>query len=200
MKFIFRMLSLSLFFLVPQHSHASFFEGACPAPAINASGTTFEAAFTPADSLSALEIRAIQSAKKEIRVASHRFVSKDVSIALVQAAHSGKDVKIVLDRKLNDNTGYSAAIFFINMSLPPHMAQHLDNQYQEYIIIDDKDLVVGNISSIQESDDEKKNSANVLLIHDAMDLVKRYQENWQRLWDDSVEMKNENLIQIKKGK
>jgi phosphatidylserine/phosphatidylglycerophosphate/cardiolipin synthase-like enzyme len=184
---------LSLLLLIPYAANASFFDSDCPQPAVSGTGASFETAFTPDAHVSELVIKSIDSAKTSIKVAAHRFVSKDVSVALLNAMRANKDVKIILDKTKNDD-GYSDANLFIRMSHSPHVLKHYDNQYQDYILIDDKDIIIGNISSLQTVDAEKKNAASVLVIHNVPDLVKKYSESWQKLWDDSEEMENKDLV------
>lgn len=172
-------------------AQASFFDSDCPEPAISAGSASFDTAFTPDAHVSELVIKSINSAKTSIKVAAHRFVSKDISVALLNAARSGKDVQIILDKAKNED-GYSAATFFETMSHPPHSLKDYDNQYQDYILIDDKDLIIGNISSLPTVFDEKKNAASVLVIHNVPDLVKKYSESWQKMWENSEEMKIKN--------
>lgn len=186
--------------LSPFAADASLFGNECPQPAVSGDGVSFETAFAPDEQLSDLVVKAINSSKKSIRVAAHRFVSKNVSIALFNAERSRKvDVQILLDKGSNQD-GYSAAMFFINMSVPPHELIHYKAQYQDFIIIDDRDILVGNISSIGEIDEETKSSASVLLVHNASALVKRYTDSWQKLWQNSEVMTNKNLTRVKNGK
>lgn len=187
--------AIYLFLLTaPFTTNASLFDSDCPTPPINASGASYETAFTPDDALADLVVKNISTAKSTIRVAAHKFVSKTVSIALISAERSGKDVQIILDKGKNDD-GYSDAIFFINMSHPPHSLKD-KGEHEDYIVIDNKDLIFGNFSTLPEIDDEKKNAANVLVIHNVPELAKKYTDNWQKLWDNSEVMKNKNLIQV----
>lgn len=185
-----------LLLLTPALVQASLFDTDCPPPAISDSGASFETAFTPDQHLSELVVKEIQSARKSIKIVAHRFVSKNTSIELLNAERSGKNVEIILDKNRNKD-GYSDATFFINMSHPPHELKGYDNQYEDYMLIDGKDLVIGNISSVGEEDEEAKNTAGVLIIHNVPELVKKYEANWQKLWNSSEVMTNPNLVQVK---
>lgn len=157
---------------------------------INASGSRFETAFTPEQAISPLIVKAVKAAQKSVLVAAHRFVSKEVSVALYETARQGRQVKILLDSR-NNKDGYSEAGFLIAMSQHPHATKNVDNQYQDYIVIDDKDVIIGNIAAIAEEEDEKKNAASVLVIHNAPELAHHYVGNFQKLWLDSEEMKDD---------
>jgi phosphatidylserine/phosphatidylglycerophosphate/cardiolipin synthase-like enzyme len=196
----FSRLAFSLvLMLAPFTTEAALFDSDCPPPAVGGTGASFETAFSTDGHLSEMVIKEIQSAKHSIKVAAHRFVSKETSIELLNAERGGKDVQILLDKNRNKD-GYSDATFFINMSQPPHELKGYDNQYQDYMVIDDKDLIIGNISSVGEQDAEPKNAASALIIHNAPELTKKYNENWQKLWKSSEVMTNPNLITVKPKK
>jgi len=172
---------------VPADSQASIFADDCPTPAISAAGASYETAFSSDDQVAALVIKAIKSAKKSIKVVAHQFVSKPVSVALFEAARAGKEVNVVLDTEHNKD-GYSDAEFMMTMGYPPHLLKGR-GQLENYVIIDDSDLVLGNIAELQEADAERKNAVSVLVIHKAPELVKKYTTNWQELWAASEAMK-----------
>lgn len=180
-------LILSVLVSFPLIADASLFGNDCPEPVVNGSGVTFDAVFTPDSKLAESVIKEVESAKHDIKIAAHRFASKQLALTLLNTARTNREVKIILDKNSNDN-GYSDARFFITMNNPPHFLKNYDNQYQEYIIIDDSELIIGNISSLPEVSDENKNAANVLIIHNAGELVKKYSANWQKLWDQSEVM------------
>lgn len=175
--------------MAPVCAQAGFFGDEPPAP-LCANGATFDAYFSPTDNVAQHVAAAIASAQKTIRVAAYQFTSKPVSEALMRAMRAGKDVKIVLDKK-NNKSGYSAAQFLLLMGQPPHLMKSDDDMREAYIIIDDKDVITGNISGTDDADDERKSPVGVLIIHNAPELAKRYQSNWQMLWDASEEMKKE---------
>jgi len=175
-----------LLLALPVTAAASLFEDSAT-PCVNATGTTYEAAFSPGGEVSPLIVKTIATAQKSIRVAGHDFTSKPVSEALVQAARAGRDLKVVLDKKTNGHNGYSNATFLRTMSYPPHLMKQ-GSVYLNYIVIDEKDIIVGNIAGLPDADEEKKNAVGVLIIHNAPELAKRYLANWQKLWDASEEI------------
>jgi phosphatidylserine/phosphatidylglycerophosphate/cardiolipin synthase-like enzyme len=175
---------------MPVAAFAGFFGDDAPVPAIAAPGVSFETAFSPAGALSPLVVKELSSAKKSVRVAARDFMSKPVSESLFHLTRAGMDVKVVLNRKTN-STGYSAAQFLFTMSCPPHLTRAADALHADYIVVDERDIILGNIAGFNDEEDEKKNMASVLVIHDAPDLAKQYLAHWQTLWDASDEMKKE---------
>jgi len=162
-----------------------------PVPAISGLGASFDTAFSTSEDVTLPVVKAIGNAQKSIRVSAREFISKPVAEALFRAARAKKDVKIVLDKKSNVATGYTAALFLQTMGYPPHVTKNMDTLYANYIVIDDSDVIVGNIGAITDVDMGKKNPASVLVIHNAPELAKKYLANWQALWDASEEMKKE---------
>jgi hypothetical protein len=182
-----RLLISALIVMAPIAADAALF-GDDQSVCVNASGASYETAFSNNKSMAPTVVSEIASAKKSIRVAARHFNSKSVSIALVQAARGGKDLKIVLDEKLNNND-YSSAAFLRSMSMPPHVLKHYDNMYLDFIVIDENDVVLGNIAGLADADAEKKNPSSVLVMHNVPELAKQYLANWNTMWDSSEEMK-----------
>ncbi len=178
-----------LFLALPFCAQAAMF-GDDPRPTVSASGASFDTVFSPGEDADKVVVKSISSAQKSVRVAAQFFTSKPVAEALVAAKRSGKDVQIVLD-KGNDHTGTSAAPFLLAMSQPPRMAVKYDHLYASYMIIDDSKIIVGKIAGIAAADEGQKNATALLIIAGAPDLAKRYLSNWQGLWDNSVEMKDD---------
>jgi phosphatidylserine/phosphatidylglycerophosphate/cardiolipin synthase-like enzyme len=174
--------------VLPVAAGASFFDDDTANPCIAAGGATLEPEFSTSSSpLSAGIIREIASAKKSIRIAAREFTSKPVSDAIAKAVHAGVDVKIVLNKK-SARSIYSAAHFLMVLSYTPHVTKGDDTLFADYIVIDDRDVILGNIAGFIDEEEEKKNFGQVLVIHNAPDVAKRYASHWQALWDASEEM------------
>ncbi|HEU5046623.1 MAG TPA: phospholipase D-like domain-containing protein [Rickettsiales bacterium] len=182
-------LAVSFLFLAlsPFSAQATFFSDDCPLPAVNGKNASFETAFTPDSHPTERVVTTLREAKHSIRVVAHTFISKDIAVELVKLGRNGRDVKILLDKNKNES-GYTAAKFFITMDNPPHIPRDIKNQYENYILIDDSEIILGDIGALQGSYDEPKNSAGILIIRNVPELVKRYNDNWQRLWDGSQVM------------
>jgi len=182
-------LMLCFFTALPVTVYASFFDDDTPNPCTSAAAATFETAFSsPKAPLSPTIVKELTSAKKSIYVVARDFMSKPVSEALFKAARDGHvDLKVVLNKK-NNQSVYSASQFLLTMSHPARLTKSDDALHSDYIIVDDRDVIVGNVAAFVDEDEEKKNAASALIIHNAPDLAKQYLANWQTLWDASVEM------------
>src|SRR6185369_13166463 len=100
--------------LLAGSADASFFSDECPKSTLTCgAGATFEPVFTPEGKLTEFMVKSVNAAKKSVKVLAHDFVSKELSMALIDVSRSNRDVEILLDKK-DDNNGYSAATFFIN--------------------------------------------------------------------------------------
>jgi|GEM_PF-4811851 len=175
---------LAFWVLLPLGASASLFGDDCPTAPITAGNVTFTTAFTGTDKFSQTLLNAVRNAKTSIKVITHNFYSKDLSLALHEMARQGKQVEIILDRKTNEN-GYSELGFLQLMSHNPHYVKDKEAQLQDYIIIDDNILILGTIAAIHDADDEAKSSAGIVIIGNAPELAKKYVANFQSLWDNS---------------
>lgn len=176
------LICLSL--LLPLQARASFFDDDTPPPCSAASGATLEPVFSAHGGFSAAIVRAIGQAKKSLRIAALNFNSKTVAEAVIKAQRSGVDVRIVFAKRDAANV-YSAADLFRAMSMNPHITNRDDTLFSDYIVIDDRDVVLGNVAVFADEEEEQKKSASALIVHNAPDLAKRYLADWQALWDAS---------------
>jgi phosphatidylserine/phosphatidylglycerophosphate/cardiolipin synthase-like enzyme len=183
-------LLFAVLLTLPVTAGASFFSEDAPPPPMSAAGATFETAFSPAGAVSPAVVKALAGAGKSIRVSAREFTSKPVSEALVKAARAGRDVKVVLSRK-NNLSPLSAAQFLLTMSYPPHLTISDDSLYTDYIVIDERDVILGDIAGFTDEEEEKKHAANVIIIRNAPELAKQYLAHWQRLWTASSEMQRD---------
>ena len=139
---------------------------ACPAaqaatrPVISQS----EVAFAPDPAALQLVLKAIQSARRSIHVAAYVFTSKPVAQALLTAQRSGIEVAVVADRK--ENSGRYSAIF-----------------HHKFMIIDAMHVQTGSFNYTAAA--AGKNAENVLVVWNAPELAARYEQQWQRLWQEA---------------
>ena len=178
-------LFISLLFIASAAQATSLF-CADPAPEINAAGARLDASFSSDEEVAATVAKEIKSAKKSVKFAAHNFVSKTVAETLLQDLRDKKDVKILLDKSHN-KTGYSSASFLVAMGYLPHLAK-FNSLNSEYIIIDDNEVIIGNVATATDKDDERANPVHVLIVRNSPELAKQYIVNWDKLWAKSEEM------------
>lgn len=174
--------------VLPVAGSASFFEDGAAAGCVNGAGAFFETVFTSSAALSPAIAKELGSAKKSIRIAARQFISKPVAESLISVMRTGVDLKMVLNKKTNSNP-YSAAQLMATLGAVPNLTKSDDGLYAEYVIVDDRDIILGNIAGFADEEDEKKNAASVLIIRNAPELAKQYLANWQIIWEASEKMK-----------
>ena len=93
---------------------------------------------------------------------------------------------VVADAKGNAGR-YSAVTFLANHDVPVRVNDRYAILHNKFMVIDDKHVETGSFNYSAAAVD--KNAENVLLIFNMPALAKAYKEQWQNLWDESVEVK-----------
>jgi len=153
-------------------------------PALPADATV-EVAFSPKGQGQALIIKAIQSATVSIRVAAYSFTSKPIAEALRDAHQHGIDVRIVADSKGNTNQ-YTAVTYLANQGVPVRLNDKYAIMHNKYIIIDGRHVESGSFNYTASA--QNKNAENVLLLWNVPELAEKYTRNWEKLWNEGVDV------------
>lgn len=148
---------------------------------VNATGT-IEVAFSPDGTATETVIKAINEAKKSIKVQAYEFTSAPLAKALETAQKRGVDVRIILD-KSQKTQKYSSATFFYNNHIPIKIDSDFAIAHSKIIIIDDINVVTGSFNFTKAA--ESKNAENVLVIRGNKDLANYYMENFQWRWQNT---------------
>lgn len=142
-----------------------------------------EAAFAPDPAALELVLKAVQSARRSIHVAAYVFTSKPLAQALLAAQRAGIEVAVVADSK--ENTGrYSATRFLADQGVAVRLNARYAIFHNKFMIIDATHVQTGsfNYSAAAAS----KNAENVLVVWNAPELAARYEQQWQRLWQEAA--------------
>lgn len=153
---------------------------------VAAQPANIEAAFSPYGKSLDLVLKTIESAQKTIRVAAYSFTSKPVATALVDAYKRGVDVKVVADQKANSGR-YTAVTYLANQGVPARLNGRYAIHHHKFILVDGRHLETGsfNYSAAAAS----KNAENVLVLRDVPEVVAQYQHEWERLWNEGIDVK-----------
>jgi len=154
---------------------------AAPAAAAPASSQT-EAAFAPDPAALGLVLKAIQSARRSIHVAAYVFTSKPVAQALLTAQRAGIEVAVVADGKENSGR-YSATRFLADQHIPVRLNARYAIFHNKFMIIDAMHVQTGSFNYTAAA--ASKNAENVLVVWNAPELAARYEQQWQRLWQEA---------------
>jgi phosphatidylserine/phosphatidylglycerophosphate/cardiolipin synthase-like enzyme len=162
------------------------------APVLNTYAVTIEAGFSPDGSALQLVLKTIESAQQEIRLMSYSFTSPEVTGALIRAKRRGVDVRVVLDWKANagkmNNASKAAMNLLVNASIPLRTNNIFAILHDKAMIVDARIVQTGSLNYTGAG--ARKNSENVLVIHDMPELAQRYLTHWQSRWDSGKDWKS----------
>jgi phosphatidylserine/phosphatidylglycerophosphate/cardiolipin synthase-like enzyme len=145
-----------------------------------------EVAFSPGRGATALVVKTIGEAQHSIRVAAYSFTSRPIAEALLDAHKRGIDVEVVVD-KSNATARYTAATFLANQGVPVRVDYRYAIMHDKFIVVDRQAVEEGSFNFTAAA--ETRNAENVLVLHDAV-IAGQYGTEWERLWDESEEMKS----------
>ena len=149
---------------------------------VSAAGPSVDVGFSPEGSARTLVLETIASAHSSIRMLSYSFTAPDIIRALADARKRGVDVKIVVDERGNRSKSSIAAMnFIVNNGIPLRTDHHYPIQHDKVIIVDGKTVETGSFNYTASA--ERRNSENVVVIHDLPPLARTYLLHWQERWD-----------------
>lgn len=140
--------------------------------------------FSPSDGQSALEVvlNGIKSARNSIDVAAYSFTSKPVAMALVSASKRGVAIRVVADKKAN-NDRYTAVTFLANQGLSVRLNSQYAIMHNKFMVIDGNTVQTGSFNYSASA--AKRNAENALLVQCSPELATAYLREFNRLWDES---------------
>jgi len=150
-----------------------------------AQSAEYESAFSPGGALP-LVLKAIHSAQSSIHVAAYSFTSRPVAEALTAASKRGLDVKVIADAKANSGK-YTAVTYLANQKVPVRLNGRYAIHHHKFIIVDGKTVQTGSFNYSASA--VSKNAENVLVVWNAFDLAGQYEDEWQRLWGEGIDVK-----------
>jgi phosphatidylserine/phosphatidylglycerophosphate/cardiolipin synthase-like enzyme len=142
-----------------------------------------EIAFSPDGGATDLVIKAIRSAKQNIRVAAYSFTSHPIAAALIDAHKSGINVQIVIDHEEVEKRNHSLASYLVENGIPLRVDIVHTLQHDKYMVIDDKTVETGSFNYTAAA--EHHNSENVMVLWGDPSLATAYTENWNGLWNNA---------------
>lgn len=136
--------------------------------------------FSPGNA-EAVVVAAINSAKKELKVAAYSFTSKPIAKALVEAKRRGVAVSVVLD-KSQEGERYTASTFLVNEGVPVRINRKYAIMHNKFMVIDSDTVETGSFNFTSSA--AGKNAENVLVIRDVVTAA-AYAREWAHLWAES---------------
>ncbi len=152
-------------------------------PVLVFASSNIEVGFSPNQGSLELILKAINSSKKSICMATYSFTSKPIAQALLNAKKRGVDIKIVSDKNANSRK-YTATVFLANQDVKVRLNDSYSIMHNKFIVIDNQTVETGsfNYSSAAKS----KNAENVIVIWNNPEIANRYTIECDRLFNEAV--------------
>lgn len=140
-----------------------------------------EAATSPDGGALNLVLNAINSAKKNIRLAAYSLTSKPIGDALINKHKQGIDVMVVADKSQPKQRG-SIIKTLVSAGIPVKINSVYTIQHSKILIVDDETVETGSFN--YSANAAIKNSENVIVLWQNKCIANYYATYWQRLWDE----------------
>ncbi|EKT1335109.1 phospholipase D family protein [Salmonella enterica] len=155
------------------------------APVVAAEKPTIAVGFSSSTGRNALQLilSGIEDAQRNIDVAAYSFTSKPVATALVAAQKRGVSIRVVADKKANSDK-YTAVTFLANKGASVRLNGQYAAMHHKFMVIDGDMVQTGSFNYTASA--VSRNAENALLIRNAPELAAKYQEEFNRLWNESA--------------
>lgn len=159
----------------------------CSAPGVPSlsNAPSMSVAFSPQGTSLELALSCIRTAERKILVAAYSFTSKPIATALLEAHKRGVEVQVVADKKGNSGR-YTAVNFLANNGVPVRLNGRYTIHHHKFMVVDDRHIQTGSFNYSAAA--VNKNAENVLVLRDVPELAAQYATEWQRLWDEGVDI------------
>ena len=128
----------------------------------------------------------IGRAEESILVAAYSFTSRPISTALLEAHRRGVDVQVVADAGSNTSQ-HSAVPFLADNGVPIRVNRRYSIFHHKFMVFDERHVQTGSFNYSAAA--VNRNAENVLLLWDIPEIARIYTREWQRLWNESQEVK-----------
>ncbi|MGP1945592.1 MAG: phospholipase D family protein [Arsenophonus sp. ER-EMS1-MAG3] len=145
-----------------------------------------EVGFSPGEAEKII-LLAIKEAKVSIDIAAYSFTSKSITLALINAKNRGIKIRIVADKRSNSKK-YTAVTYLTNHLVPVRLNDKYAIMHNKFMIFDSNSIETGSFNYTQSA--VTRNAENIIFLRNRMDIVKKYIREFNRLWDESIEIKS----------
>ncbi|MGT3172777.1 phospholipase D family nuclease [Yersinia enterocolitica] len=168
----FWLLTLSQAFAVVESVYAE-----CP--------VTYDVGFSPRGNALNLILAELATATESISLAAYSFTSLPVADALIAAQKRGVAVSVVVNKGSINGLGAKAR-YLQNNEVPVRMNAKYAIMHNKFFLVDNKSLKTGSFNYSAAA--AARNAENIIIIRCAEDVIADYQQEFTRLWDESVEI------------
>lgn len=138
--------------------------------------------FSPEGSARQLVLETIGSAQRSIQILAYAFQAPDIMQALVDAKQRGVEVRVVVDKKRNQNkTSRKAMDFLARHGVELRTNDHFHIHHDKTVIVDGETVETGSFNFAPSA--ETLNSENVVVIRNAPEVARQYLAHWQSRWN-----------------
>jgi phosphatidylserine/phosphatidylglycerophosphate/cardiolipin synthase-like enzyme len=154
---------------------------AAPLPATG----TIEPIFTPEGDAEGAIMRALEQARRSVRVQAYLLTSRSVAYALIEAKRRGVDVQVLADRDMVVKGEHSLIPQIVANRIPVWLEVHYAIAHNKIIIIDAEEaestsaaVITGSFNFTHSA--QVRNAENLLILRGNPALLRSYLDNWQR--------------------
>lgn len=138
-----------------------------------------EVYFTHIDNIQTILVLKIDNAEESIDVSIYTFTDLILVDALIRAKDRGIDVRIHLDRS-QVYARYTQSKYAVRNALDVRISSNKYIMHNKFAIIDDDFVITGSYNWTKAAN--TRNDENILII-DCPYVIKIYQEQFERLWE-----------------
>jgi phosphatidylserine/phosphatidylglycerophosphate/cardiolipin synthase-like enzyme len=132
--------------------------------------------FSPNGGITDALVREIGGAKTSVYVQAAQFTSIPIAKALVEAHKRGIDVRVILDRRKDDDD-HSQMDRLVESGVPTFADAKHHTAHNKIAIIDHRLVTTGSFNFTRES--EVDNAENLVMIADKADIAGAYERNFK---------------------
>jgi phosphatidylserine/phosphatidylglycerophosphate/cardiolipin synthase-like enzyme len=140
-------------------------------------------AFSPHGGATEAVVQVISAAEHSIHLAGYGFTSRPIAQALIAAHGRGVEVDAVLD-KSNATARFTEAGEVAAADIPVRIDSRYAIMHDKFLVVDGVTVETGSFNFTRAA--EFSNAENVIVLRNAPDVAARYEQEWQRLWDESA--------------
>ena len=139
-------------------------------------------ATSPDGQAEALVLSVIDSAQSELDVAAYELTNRRIVTRLIERAHAGVQVRVVLDRSQLDGRSSKLADL-VAAGIPVRIDMAVPLMHDKFIVADSDTTQTGSMNYTQAG--AKHNAENVLVIWHHATVAAAVRAAWARLWNES---------------
>lgn len=130
------------------------------------------------------------TAQKTLNVAIYSFTDTKIADAIAAAKKRGVTVRLMTDRESSSNSSQKAALKIVKAAgIPIKENTHSGIMHLKVSIIDTDTVTTGSFNYTKSA--QNTNDENLVIIHNSA-LVKQYQSEFDRMWNDTSAYANWN--------